>query len=244
MGKIKEAKDFINLGIVLNGKGEVLMIRRVKEEKGKEDAVLTWAFPGGKQRFDETREKCVEKEILEETGYDVRSIKQISLRVHPQFLVMIVYHLCKLNSPKPVAKPREPHEVAEIRWVKPKEIKNLITTDLDPNVAKELGINKVTGYIWLKEWNENGLDGLKPKYRSGRPPKLSKEQKDELKSILKNRDDWTTKEVRELIKERFGIEYSLRHVSRILKSLGMKYGKPYQHDYRKPKNAKDEFKKT
>ena len=110
--------------------------------------------------------------------------------------------------------------------------------------ARELGINKVTGYIWLEEWNENVLEGLKPKYRSGRPPKLDKKQKEELKSILKKRDDWTTKEVRELIREKFGIEYSLRHVSRILKSLGMRYGKPYQYDYRKPDNAKEKFKKN
>ncbi|MHC1569070.1 MAG: helix-turn-helix domain-containing protein, partial [Candidatus Syntropharchaeia archaeon] len=41
-----------------------------------------------------------------------------------------------------------------------------------------------------------------------------------MKAILKERDDWTTKEVRKLIKNRFGVEYSLRHVSRILRSLG------------------------
>ena len=81
---------------------------------------------------------------------------------------------------------------------------------------------------------------MKPNYGGGRPSELSEEQKEELKAILKERDDWTTREVRELIKEEFGVEYSLRHVSRILKSLGMKYSKPYQ--YRKPENAK--IKKT
>ena len=113
-----------------------------------------------------------------------------------------------------------------------------------PEASAAVGINKVTGYKWLEEWNENGLEGLKPKYGGGRPPKLTKEQIEALKTILKTRDDWTTKEVRELIKDMFGIEYSLRHVSRILKSLGMKYGEPYQYDYRKPKNAEEEFKKT
>jgi len=44
--------------------------------------------------------------------------------------------------------------------------------------------------------------------------------------------------VRELIKERFGVEYSLRHVSRLLKSFGMKYAKPYQKDYRRPETQK------
>ncbi len=50
--------------------------------------------------------------------------------------------------------------------------------------------------------------------------------------------------MRELIKEKFGVEYSLRHVSRILRSFGMKYAKPYQKDYRRPENAEEELKKT
>jgi len=135
-----EVKDFLNLGIVVNDKGEVLLTRRVKQEKGRNGSVLIWAFPAGKQRLNESRSECVKREVLAETGYDVYSIKEISLRYHPQFPVGIVYHLCKLASPKPVAKPSEPWEIAEIRWVKPQEIKKLITTDLDPKVARELGI--------------------------------------------------------------------------------------------------------
>ena len=123
-------------------------------------------------------------------------------------------------------------------------IKSLYTGKSVPHAAEEVGISKVTGYVWLNEWNEKGLEGLKPNYGGGRPSELSEEQKEELKAILKSRDDWTTKEVRELIKEKFGVEYSLRHVSRILRSLGMKYAKPYQLDYRKPENAEKEFKKT
>ncbi|MEK7635723.1 MAG: NUDIX hydrolase [Patescibacteria group bacterium] len=136
-----ECKNFINLGVVLNNKREVLMIKRAKKEEGKEGAVLEWAFPGGKQKYEESREDCVKREILAETGYDIKPIRQISLRIHPQFLITIVYHLCQLNLPKPATEPSEPHEVAEIKWVKPEKIKELITTDLDPLVAKELGIN-------------------------------------------------------------------------------------------------------
>jgi len=135
-----EAEDFLNLGVVINEKGEALLIRRVRQEVGKDGSVLIWAFPGGKQRLNESRSECVKREILAETGYDVYSIKEISLRYHPQFPVAIVYHLCQLASAKPIAKPSEPHEVAEIRWVKNKEIKKLITTDLDPEVARELNI--------------------------------------------------------------------------------------------------------
>ena len=139
--KNKESKDFINLGIVLDGKGRVLMIRRVKEEKGKDNSVLKWAFPGGKQKYSESREECVKREVLDETGYDIKPERQISLRVHPQFLITIVYHLCSLNSPKPIAEPSEPHEVAEIKWIEISKIKSLITTDLDPDVARELGLS-------------------------------------------------------------------------------------------------------
>lgn len=135
-GEPKESTRFINLGVVLNKKGEVLMIRRAEHEKGKDGTELTWAFPGGKQRLNESREECVHREVLAETGYDATSSRQISMRVHPQFLVLVVYHLCSLNAEKPVAEPSEPHEVAEIRWVKPPEIEKLITTDLDPVVKK------------------------------------------------------------------------------------------------------------
>lgn len=136
----RESQKFINLGIVRNAKGEILMIRRVKVEKGSDGKELLWAFPGGKQRISETREEGVRREILAETGYDVRPIKQLSLRIHPQIMILIAYHLCSLNFPEPVAEPIEQHEVAEIRWVPPAEISKLITTDLDPAVKKELRI--------------------------------------------------------------------------------------------------------
>ena len=135
-----EIEDFIILGIVINDKGKVLVIRRVKEDVGSDGSVLTWSFPGGKQWLNENRRECVEKEILAETGYAVHSIREISLRHHPHFPVIIVYHLCKLTSLKPVAEPSEPHEIAEIRWVKPQEIKTLFTTDFDPKVSRELGL--------------------------------------------------------------------------------------------------------
>lgn len=137
---MEEATKFINLGIVLNKQGEVLMIRRVQEEAGKDGGVLRWAFPGGKQRITESRNDCVKREILAETGYDVKPVKQISLRKHPQIDMFIAYHLCKLNSEDPVGKPMEPHEVAEINWIKVGEISKLVTTDLDSGVKKELGI--------------------------------------------------------------------------------------------------------
>ena len=137
--KEKESKTFINLGVVLNPKGEVLLIKRKKPEYGAKGAVLTWAFPGGKQKYEESRKEGAEREVLAETGYEVKAIKEISLRYHPEFPVVIVYHLCRTENSKQ-GKTSEPWEVEEIRWVKPEEIRSLITSNLDEKVAKELKI--------------------------------------------------------------------------------------------------------
>lgn len=134
-----KSRNFINLGIVLNKKGEVLMIRRAKEEIGKDGTVLRWVFPGGGQRKSETREECLKREMLEETGYAIEPAGKIALRVHPQFPVVIAYHLCYLTSEKPVAEPSEPHEVAEIKWMKPDEVSG-VTRSLHPAVKKVIGI--------------------------------------------------------------------------------------------------------
>jgi len=135
-----ESKSFINLGVVLNDKGEVLMIRRRVLEKGTAGSVLQWAFPGGTQWTNETRQESVKRNILSETGYDIQWGRQIDLAFHPEIPVFIVYHLCSLASSDPIAKPKEAHEIAEIKWVKSEDIKQLITTALNPKVANELGI--------------------------------------------------------------------------------------------------------
>jgi len=135
-----EVKDILNLGVIINSRGEVLLIKRVKEEKGGGGSILTWAFPGGKQNLNEDRKECIEREVLEETGYRIEPITEISMRSHPQFPVFVVYHLCKLVFPEPVANPKQLYEVSEIRWVEPRGIKRLIKTNLDPRVSIELGL--------------------------------------------------------------------------------------------------------
>jgi len=110
--------------------------------------------------------------------------------------------------------------------------------------AGKLGRVKQTGYNWLKRWNAQGLEGLRLDFtKAGRPPKLSAEERRELEGLLRERGDWTTKEARNLIQERFGVRYSLRSAMRVLRSLGMKYCKPYPKDYRRPEDAEESLKK-
>jgi putative transposase len=123
-------------------------------------------------------------------------------------------------------------------------IRNRYLGDSVELAASKSGVTKRVGYIWQERWNEEGYKGLIPKYSGGRPSQLTGKQKTELKELLKERDDWTTKEIKKLIKERFGPDFSLKHVRTILRSLGLKFAKPYPHDYRRPANAEEQFKKT
>lgn len=132
--------EFINIGVVINKKGEVLIIKRKKKELTKSGKEFLWCFPGGRQEENESREERVVKEVFLETGYKVKPLKQIHLRVHPDTYKMVAYFLCDLESDIQ-DEIKEKDEVAEVRWVKPHELKNYFTTDIDPEVKKVLGID-------------------------------------------------------------------------------------------------------
>ena len=141
------------------------------------------------------------------------------------------------------------------------EIKALLKTEKDLSVKQKLsfllftgedcldfekaveatGIEISTGYKWIKSWNKSGCKGFLPSTnRGGRPPKLTDKDLKDLRSILRSKDHWTTKEVTVLIREVFKRELSEDQVRRILRDkLGMRLSKPYPHDYRRPDNAEE-----
>ena len=110
-------------------------------------------------------------------------------------------------------------------------------------VAEILGITERTVYNWKIRYNQNEYEGLKTRLRPGRDTFLDDVDMKELKEMLEKREYWTTKEVRELIKNEFGKEFTLRHIPRLLRKLGMMYQKPYVNDYRRPENAEEILKK-
>ena len=101
------------------------------------------------------------------------------------------------------------------------------------------GIHTSTGYVWVRRWNESGYDGLKERgNQGGRPAKLSENDLKRLEGILKEKDYWTTKEVRKEIIEKFDVDLSDDSVVRILRhKLGLRFSKPYPIDYRRPADA-------
>jgi putative transposase len=110
--------------------------------------------------------------------------------------------------------------------------------------SEKVGITKRIGYIWQDRWNDTGYNGIIPRYAGGRPSKLSQQQKNELELLLKQKECWTTKDVKNLILEKFDVKYTLKQIYIILRDMGMNFGKPYPRDYRRPSNAEEILKKT
>ncbi len=110
--------------------------------------------------------------------------------------------------------------------------------------ATKVGVTKKTGYYWQEHWSKGGYAALIPHFGGGRKSKLTDEQMKELRLLLKNKDYWTTREVWDLIKEKYSVEYSEKQVGVILRNFNMYHSKPYPFDYRKPENAEEILKKT
>jgi transposase len=123
-------------------------------------------------------------------------------------------------------------------------IRSLYAGEEVETAAKKLGRCRATGYLWLKRWNDGGLSALKPTPREGKAPKLPRDKQQELKQILEGQSYWSTRQVAAQIEEKFGVKYSLRSVSRLLRRFGMRYAKPYPRDFRRPDDAEVKLKRA
>lgn len=122
-------------------------------------------------------------------------------------------------------------------------IRFLYKGDRIKEACEKVEITEPTGYSWLKSWNEQGYDGLVPSFSGGPKPKLSNDEKIELRRLLEKKDAWTLREVRMLIRDKFRVDYSEMQVWRIMKSWNMHHAKPYILDKRRPEDAEDILKK-
>ncbi len=112
-------------------------------------------------------------------------------------------------------------------------------------VVKEIHRSNPWALDWLKRYDKEGIEGLKDRTKSGRPPELSKEISYQIKEELKERNHgWTTKQVEELIIKKSGIKYHYTHIYRILRKWGFKQKVPRKvHVNTASKEEKEEFKK-
>ena len=91
------------------------------------------------------------------------------------------------------------------------------------NVAKELHRCRAWAYKWYKRYNEDGLDGLKDKERSGRPPDVPKEIMVKIRQELTDSNTgWDFRQVMDLIYKKTGVRYHEVHIYRLLHKWGFK----------------------
>ena len=119
------------LAIVIQGT-QALIVKRTKQEIGKNNAILTWGFPGGKIEPGESKEAAVLREAREETGYQILVDKEISERVHPDFPIHVSYFLCSLTGSS--AEKVHDQGTSEVRWVNRADVASYMTSRLDPHV--------------------------------------------------------------------------------------------------------------
>ena len=97
-------------------------------------------------------------------------------------------------------------------------------------IARRMGVTPRTVSEWAKRMRHNnlGLDALKSRPKSGRPPRLTPQQWGEVLEALGlgaiaagfPTERWTLSRVRTLIQKRWGVAYHAHYLSEKLKSLG------------------------
>ncbi|MCL5020248.1 MAG: IS630 family transposase [Bacteroidetes bacterium] len=103
-----------------------------------------------------------------------------------------------------------------------------------PEIAEILKVHRSKVCIWIRNWQEHGMDGVLEGHRSGRPPCMLQEQRKKLSDILDSgavaygftSGVWTSPMVARVIEEEFSITYHPAHVSRILHELGFSVQRP------------------
>lgn len=109
-------EPLVVLGIVLDGHGHVLLVRRRGEER--------WIFPGGQIEPGERETETVAREVMEESGVKCQASTFIGRRAHPESGRNIAYWLCRpLSEQITVA---DTNEIAEAKWISIKESLTLL----------------------------------------------------------------------------------------------------------------------
>lgn len=108
---------------------------------------------------------------------------------------------------------------------------------------------------WVRRYKKT--ESLEDKPRSGKPPKLSKEQLEQIKMDLHNISPqryggesigWLTKSAIDYVYDKYGVKYSMRRMQELFHKMGLNLITPRSEHYNASKLARtsfrDEFKKN
>ena len=113
------------------------------------------------------------------------------------------------------------------------------------HAARELHRAKSWAYTWRDRYDSEGIEGLRDKPRSGRPPMISQKVQVSIRKQLKsNPYGWKTREVMRLIYKRAGVVYSETHICRLLQKWGFRRKVPLKRSINSASmKEKEDFKK-
>jgi len=103
----------VGIGVVVFKDGKILLGFR-KKSHGSE----SWSLPGGKLEFGESFEQCAEREVLEETGLQIKNLQ--TLCVHNDFFEKEQKHFATLGMTadwvEGELRAKEPEKFNPIEW--------------------------------------------------------------------------------------------------------------------------------
>lgn len=101
-------------------------------------------------------------------------------------------------------------------------------------IAEALGVTEGAVSQWITKGKAHGPQALRHQPSPGAPPKLTKEQRDQLPGLLAQGAEafgfrgqvWTAARVAQVIKREFGVSYHPTHCSRLLAAIKHSRQKP------------------
>lgn len=123
-------KPPVSMAIITEG-SKVLMVRR-RQREGK----LSWAFPGGGIEAGETAEQAAVREVTEETALEVKAVRVLGQRIHPDTGADMTYVACEPVAGE--ARVEDDEELAEVAWITLEEIPTYVPWGLYPPVQEYL----------------------------------------------------------------------------------------------------------
>ena len=138
--------------------------------------------------------------------------------------------------------------------MKREELLQLYREEKDPNVKDRLMLNikvrfedvsitkaarslgKVTswGSKWFSRFAKADVEGLRNLPRSGRPPRITREEAEKIRKEMDSKQCWTAAKTRELVSGETGVRYSLSSIYKMLKRWEYSLKVPVKRHVRRP----------
>lgn len=129
-----------------------------------------------------------------------------------------------------------------------------LTGHKQADIAKMIGRSRPTLNHYISAYKTGGLQGLMSGKSTGKPKKLTLEQEKQLEMVIadhlpyevgfENRMNWTLSLVAQYVKQEWGVTYSLKGISLVLKRIGLSFTRPTytieQADPEKQRQFKDD----